>query len=159
MNSAKEIIKFYEGFKDKAYYCSAGKVTIGYGTTFYYPSRQKVKITDRITREQAEWQLDQHIENLEKEILGMVTVKINDNQLGALVSFAYNVGLDKDEDAIAEGFGDSTLLKKLNAGDFQGAANEFNKWVYATDSKTGKKIKLNGLVKRRKTESELFLKI
>lgn len=72
------------------------------------------------------------------------------NQFDALVSFAYNVGLDDDADTIAEGLGDSTLLRKHKAGDYAGAANAFGSWVY-NDGK-----KLNGLIRRRNAEAALY---
>jgi lysozyme len=71
-----------------------------------------------------------------------VTVDLNPNQFGALVSLAFNIGNGA--------FGRSTLVKKLNKGDFDGAANEFGRWVHAG----GKK--LNGLVRRRAAETALF---
>ena len=74
------------------------------------------------------------------------------NQLAALISFAFNVGLDIDEDTKAEGLGDSTLLKKFNRGDIQGAADGFMNWVYAQGEKS------NGLVRRRTDERALFLR-
>jgi GH24 family phage-related lysozyme (muramidase) len=70
-----------------------------------------------------------------------VKVPITDDQFGALVSFDFNTGsLHK-----------STLLKKLNAGDYEGAANEFPKW-----NKAGGQV-LRGLTRRRKSEQNLFL--
>jgi lysozyme len=151
MNSAKEIIKFYESLELKAYVCPAGKLTIGFGMTFHYPSKKLVVEGESITPEQAEWQLDQHIDFLEKQIMRFVKVELLENQLQALISLCFNIGITN--------FKTSTLLKKINESDFEAAGKEFLRWVYATDSKTGKKIKLNGLVKRRKTESELFLKV
>jgi lysozyme len=71
-------------------------------------------------------------------------------QFDALVSFAYNVGLDIDDDDKAEGLGDSTLLKKHLRGDYAGAAAEFHKW-----NKNDGQV-LNGLVRRRKAEAALY---
>lgn len=71
-------------------------------------------------------------------------------QFDALVSFAYNCGLDIDEDAIAEGLGDSTLLRKHRAGDYAGAAAEFAKW-----NKQAGRV-LNGLTRRRAAEAALY---
>jgi lysozyme len=71
-------------------------------------------------------------------------------QFDALVSFAYNVGLDIDDDTIAEGLGDSTLLKKHLRGDFAGARAEFAKW-----NKAKGKV-LNGLIRRRAAEAALY---
>lgn len=72
------------------------------------------------------------------------------NQFDALVSFAYNVGLDIDDDDIAEGLGDSTLLKKHLRGDYAGAKAEFAKW-----NKSKGKV-LNGLTRRRAAEAALY---
>lgn len=71
-------------------------------------------------------------------------------QFDALVSFAYNVGLDIDDDNKAEGLGDSTLLKKHLRGDYAGAAAEFARW-----NKAGGKV-LKGLIRRRAAEAELY---
>jgi lysozyme len=72
-------------------------------------------------------------------------------QFDALVSFAYNVGLDIDEDDKAEGLGDSTLLRKHKAADYLGAADEFPKW-----NKNDGKV-MAGLTRRRKDERALYL--
>jgi lysozyme len=79
------------------------------------------------------------------DVQALVRVDTNESQFGALVSFAYNVGLGNLKS--------STLLKKLNAGDYKGAASEFPKWTKARG-----KV-LPGLVKRRDAERRLFLKI
>ena len=71
-------------------------------------------------------------------------------QFNAMVSFAYNVGLDNDHDGIAEGLGDSTLLKLHKAGDYVGAANEFAKW------NKQKGVVLNGLTRRRAAEAAMY---
>ncbi len=71
-------------------------------------------------------------------------------QFDALVSFAYNVGLDIDEDTKAEGLGDSTLLRKHLAGDYTGAAAEFAKW-----NKNDGQV-MNGLTRRRAEEAKLY---
>lgn len=73
----------------------------------------------------------------------LVTVPLSQNQFDALVSFTFNLG-----EGALEG---STLRSKLNAGDYEGAAAEFGKWV-----KAGGQV-LAGLVRRRKDEAELFL--
>ena len=71
-------------------------------------------------------------------------------QFDAMVSFAYNVGLDDDGDGIAEGFGDSTLLRLHKAGDFIGAANQFRLW------NKQKGVVLAGLTRRRAGEAALY---
>jgi lysozyme len=77
----------------------------------------------------------------------MVTVDVSQGQFDALVSFVYNVG--------AGAFENSTLLEKLNAGDYRGAFDEFERWNKVTVN--GEKIVSSGLVKRRRREQELFL--
>jgi GH24 family phage-related lysozyme (muramidase) len=72
------------------------------------------------------------------------------NQFDALVDFAYNVGLDENRNGIAEGLGDSTLLKKHLAGDYTGARAEFAKWNKAAGAP------LLGLTRRRAAEAALY---
>lgn len=144
------LVKAFEGFSSRAYRCPAGVWTIGYGTTIY-PDGRRVKPRDTCTREQAETWLVFDLRDAVVDVLDLVKVPLNQNQFDALVSFVYNVGSDIDEDAAPEGLGDSTLLRKLNTGDYGGAADEFLKWV------NGGGKKLPGLVRRRKAERELFL--
>jgi len=87
----------------------------------------------------------------EPGVLRLVKVPLTQGQFDALVCFAYNVGLDDDADTLAEGLGDSTLLRKVNAGDFSGAAAEFAKW-----NKNDGKVML-GLRRRRAAERALFI--
>lgn len=134
------LIKNFEGLRLKTYKCSANKLTIGYGHTGY-----DVKEGMEISEEQAEELLKKdlmiHCNNVSK----LVKVPLTQNEFDALVSFEYNVGYGN--------FSKSTLLKLINSGNKKEASNEFDRWVYAN------KKKLIGLVKRRKTEKELFLKV
>lgn len=134
----KEIIKQSEGLRLEAYLCPADVWTIGYGHT-----GKDVVEGMKITGGEAEKLLEGDLEKFEKDILKMVKVGLTQNQFDALVSFTYNVG--------GGALKTSTLLKKLNAGDYMGAADEFLKWT-----KAGGK-ELPGLVKRRRTERALFL--
>lgn len=134
-----QLIKAFEGCRLKAYRDPVGIPTIGYGRI------KGVKMGDVISQEQADNWLLEEIENeYAPGVEGLVKVEITDNQFAALVSFAYNLGVG----ALAK----STLLRKLNAGDYAGASQEFGKW-----SKAGGKT-LPGLVRRRAAESTLFLK-
>lgn len=72
------------------------------------------------------------------------------NQFDALVSLAYNIGLDEDADTIAEGLGDSTLLRKHKAGDYAGAAKAFASWKF-NDGRV-----MRGLVRRRAAEAKMY---
>lgn len=141
-----KIIENSEGLALKAYLCPANVWTIGYGHT------KGVKQGDTCTIEQARaWLMEDCVE-AEKAVHRLVKVPLNQNQFDALVSFCFNVGADEDADTIAEGLGDSTLLRKLNSGDYVGCAGEFPKWVNA------KGRVLPGLVTRRKAEQTLFTK-
>ena len=135
----KDLIKKYEGCKLEAYKCPAGIWTIGYGHT-----DSNVTSGTIITQDEADELFNKDILKFEKAVSHMVKTTINQNQFDALVSFAFNLG----NGALLN----STLLKKLNSGDKQGAANEFDRWVYSNN-----KTKLEGLVRRRKEEKELFL--
>lgn len=130
------LIQQFEGLRLAAYDDGVGVQTIGYGHT------KGVQPGDRITREQAEAFLREDVAEAE-EALRMVTAPLTQNQRDALVSFVFNLGADRLKD--------STLLKRLNAGDYKGAADEFMKWRMAA----GKVMP--GLVKRRAAERALFL--
>lgn len=132
------LIKTYEGCKLTAYLCPAGKWTIGYGRT------TNVKKGDTCTQAQADAWLLQEYDAFERKVRALLKVPVTDNQLGALVSFAYNVGVG----ALAS----STLLRLLNAGDYKGAAAQFARWNKAAGSA------LAGLTKRRAAEAALFAK-
>ena len=120
--------------------------TIGWGHT-----GPEVKPGLVWTQEKADQVFDDDLSQFERDVMSLVTVPLSQSQFDALVSFAFNVGPDIDADDIAEGLGDSTLLKKLNAGDYQGAADEFPKW-----NKSGGKV-MPGLVRRRAGERSMFL--
>ena len=131
------IIKKYEGCKLETYKCPAGIPTIGYGHT-----GMDVSIGMRITDGQAERLLAKDCGKTEHFINALVDVQLNQNQFDALVSFTFNVGVGALED--------STLLKKLNSKDYNGAKLEFLRW-----NKAAGKV-LHGLTARRIEESELF---
>ncbi len=136
------LIKISEGFKSSPYLCPAGIPTIGYGSTLY-ENGTHVKLTDQpITEERATTIMRNQLVGYESAVNRYVKVPLNQNQFDALVDFAYNAGVGNLQK--------STLLKKLNARDYNGAAKEFDKWVY------GGGKKLNGLVKRRSKERALF---
>ncbi len=120
--------------------------TIGWGHT------GNVKPGDKITIEQANLLFATDVLVYEDGVNRLVTVPVNQNQFDALVSFAYNVGLDIDTDNTPEGLGDSTLLKYVNQRKFVLADGEFLKW-----NKSGGAVSL-GLVRRRRAERELFMK-
>ncbi len=140
-----KLIKEEEGFSAKPYLCPAKRWTIGYGSTFYEDGTP-VKESDRpIDEARALSMLEVHLKRRVHTVIErFVQVQLTDNQYDAITSFIYNVG--------GGNFQKSTLLRKLNAGDYLGAADEFPKW-----NKGGGKV-LQGLVRRRKKEQDLFLK-
>lgn len=134
------LIKKFEGCHLKAYKCPAGVLTIGYGHT-----GRDVKEGLVITQKQAEHYLQNDVIIHSENVSRLVKKPLTQNQFDALVSFEYNVGYGN--------FASSTMLKLLNKSEYKGAAEQFDRWVYA------KGKKLNGLVKRRKAEKELFLSV
>ncbi|MBD2499629.1 glycoside hydrolase family protein [Anabaena azotica] len=142
-----DIIKKWEGFSNKAYLDPVNIPTIGYGT-IRYPNGQKVELDDVISEQEAEDLLKLECDEVAETVKKNVTVALNQNQFDALVSLCYNIGTGA--------FAGSTLLKKLNAGDYSGAAEQFLVWDKAT--KNGEKIVLPGLTNRRKDEKALFEK-
>jgi lysozyme len=131
------LIQNFEGCRLRAYQDAAGKWTIGYGHTFgVYPGLV-------ITESQADAFLQTDVQNTATLVEKYITVPVNQNQFDALVSFTYNVGIVR--------FAGSTLLVKLNMGDYDGAAQEFARWNEAGG------IVLDGLVHRRAAERTLFL--
>ena len=131
-----EILKYFEGCKLTAYQDSVGVWTIGYGHT------KGVFDGMTITQEEAEQMLLTELEEYEGYIEDMVTVPLTQNQFDALVVWIYNLG--------PTNFKNSTLLKELNAGNYNAAGQEITRW-----NKAGGKV-LAGLVKRREAEAQLF---
>ena len=138
------MIKMFEGFRAKPYKCPAGVPTIGYGSTFY-SNGKKVTLKDKpITEQDATNLLTTVVTNFSSGVSKLLKIQVTQNQFDALVDFAYNVGIGNLKS--------STLLKKVNAKNFSGAALEFIKWNKA-DGKV-----LPGLTKRRTAEKDLFIK-
>lgn len=140
------LIRKQEGCKLKAYECERSKRlppekkfwTIGWGHT-----GPDVKEGMVITQERAEELFAQDLAKMCKAVELCLRVGVSDNQFSALVSLTYNIG--------PGAFHGSTLLKKLNAGNFIGAANEFLDWKYI------EKHVSEDLVQRRRLERDLFL--
>ncbi len=132
------LIKCFEGLRLSTYVCAGGKLTIGYGHT-----GKDVDEDMTITEEEADNLLKSDVKWAERAISSWVSVPLNRNQFSALVSLVFNIGTTN--------FINSTLLKKLNIGEFDEAADQFLRW-----NKAKGKV-LEGLVKRRKAEKELFL--
>ena len=139
---SKDLIKKFEGLRLTAYKCSAGVDTIGWGNTFYEDG-SKVKPGDRITRERADKLFEILVARFAEGVRSLVKAELNENQFGALVSFAYNAG--------TAALGRSTLLRRVNANPNDPAIRaEFMKWT-----KAGGKV-LRGLQTRRNEEADLY---
>lgn len=147
-------IKRHEGLRLEAYPdpATGGKPwTIGYGAT-----GAGIEPGTVWTEDEAEADLIERVETLDRQISEAVAVPLSTNQRAACIILAYNIGIgrfdlpatQKDE---GSGFRGSTLLEKLNAGDYDGAADQFLVWNRASGRV------MRGLVTRRAAERELFL--
>ena len=131
------LIKKFEGCELKAYQCSAGVWTIGYGHT------KDVVEGMEITQEQAEQMLVDELHEYESYINKYVTVALSQNQFDALVSWVYNRG--------PANLSASTMLKVLNSGEYEDVPAQMIRW-----NKAGGKV-LEGLIRRREAEACLFV--
>ncbi|WP_213353744.1 lysozyme [Citrobacter freundii] len=136
------LIKKFEGCKLTAYQDSVGVWTIGYGWTQPVDGKP-IRAGMTIKQETAERLLKTGLVSYESDVSRLVKAGLTQGQFDALVSFTYNLG--------ARSLSTSTLLRRLNAGDYAGAADEFLRW-----NKAGGKV-LNGLTRRREAERALFL--
>ena len=134
--SGLDIIKKYEGLRLKAYLCPAGIPTMGYGHT------KGVELDQVCTKEEAEEWLQEDYNEAESGVLKAVTTSLLPNQLQALASFVFNLGIGR--------FKSSTMLMSINHREFADAAKEFDRWVNAGG------VKLPGLISRRAEERKLF---
>lgn len=129
-----KLIKRFEGCKLKAYYCPAGVLTCGWGST-----GKDILPNTVWTQEYADKRLMHDAVRFLKATQKLCP-DLEGEQLGAIADFAYNLGVGRLKS--------STLRKKLNEGDFESASKELKKWV------NGGGKKLNGLVVRRDAEAE-----
>ena len=136
-----DIVKQSEGFRSNAYQDEGGKWTIGYGHT------ATADPGETVTRAQAESLLKTDLRSAENAVRRQIQVPLNANQFSALTSLAYNIG--------EGGLKKSEVAKNLNAGNYQAAADSFNKIVHVGG--TNGRV-LPGLVTRRANERALFLK-
>jgi len=132
-----ELIKSFEGLRLNSYLDAVGVWTIGYGHTRTAGPGQSVSFAGATAL------LREDVATFERAVTQAVRVPITANQYAALVSFAYNVG--------SGALNSSTLLRRLNAGDTFGAANELLRW-----NRAGGRV-LAGLTRRREAERALFL--
>ena len=135
-DKGKGFIKSWEACRLRAYDDGVGVWTIGYGRT------TNVKPGDVCTQHQANEWFDEESSRFSNQVSALLLVDVTENQFDALVSLAYNIGV--------AAFSNSTLLRKLNDGDYQGAAEQFDVW-----NKGGGKV-MHGLVRRRAAERKIF---
>lgn len=143
--SGARFIAAFEGFRSDLYDDPAGHCTIGCGHLVHHgrcDGSEPAEFRKGITRERALELLLEDAEHAADAVNRGVQVPLNQHQFDALVSFVFNVG--------AGAFGESTLLRKLNEGRYDAVPKELDRWVKA-DGRT-----LPGLVRRRKSEGELF---
>lgn len=132
------LIKSFEGLYLRAYRCPAGVLTIGWGST------EGVREGAVISEDEAEEMLHKELERFEEAVNHLVKVPLTQHQFDALVSFSYNVG--------SRALEHSTLLRKLNDGDYNAVPAELGRWV-----RGGGRV-LQGLVRRRRAEGMLWAK-
>ena len=147
---AAELCRRFEGFRSKPYLCPAGIPTIGYGST-YYPGGRKVTLEDApITEEQARVMLTHELlstyaPGVLRQCPGLLVIAAQTGdwrKLNAIVDFAYNLGVGRLQT--------STLKRKINAQDWDGAKEQLMLWT-----RGGGRV-LPGLVKRRQAECQLM---
>lgn len=141
-DAALALIRQWEGLRLTAYQDVAGVWTIGYGST------RDVRPGQRITEAEAVARLRRDLAEAEAAVWNAVDVDLNDNQFGALVSFVFNVG--------AGAFRSSSLLRKLNAGDYAAVPGELAKWNKARVN--GALRPVAGLTNRRAAEAGLWVR-
>lgn len=136
------LIKNFEGFSATKYDDGVGVMTIGYG----HAIKKAETFNKPISMQEAESILAKDLAAVDAAISKWVTVPLNQNQYDAIGSFIFNLG--------AGNFAGSTLLKKLNAKDYEGASKEFIRWNKGRVK--GALVEMPGLTRRRLAEQKLF---
>lgn len=142
LDIAAEIAKPFEGLRLKAYHDPVGFPTIGYGHLLSRNRWEDLSKYPDITEEEAERLLEADMVAAAKAAMRLCPNVESAEQLAALADFAFNLG--------AGNLQISTLRRKIVRGDYEGAAEEFGKWVFAAG------VKLPGLVRRRRAERAIF---
>lgn len=138
------LLRDFEKLRLRPYNDGAGKMSVGYGhlilptDNFKYP----------ITKEQAEELLREDVEKHQEIIYRYVKVPLTQQQHDALVSFAFNIGEGQ--------FQESGLLRELNKGNYSEVPRRLMMYIHGTDEKTGEKMVMRGLVRRRRAEVDLW---
>ena len=139
------LIKSCEGRYLNAYLCPAGVWTIGYGHTSAV-GPPPVAAGDAVSQAEADQILRADLRAVEDQVQDAVLVDLTQGQFDALVSFTFNLGIGA--------FKSSTLLKRVNEGNFDAVPGELMKWTKARAN--GQLVDLPGLVKRRRAEAKMW---
>lgn len=139
MSLAADLIKKFEGCRLHAYLDGGGVATIGYGQT-----GPAIHLGLTWTQDRADAALEHFLAAEESVLRSLIHVPVSENQFAALMSLAYNIG--------TAAFGGSTLLRKLNAWDYTGAAECFAAWNHDNGKVDA------GLTSRRAAERAVFLR-
>lgn len=142
-DKAKAALQDWEGFSASMYRDSGGLATIGHGQRLRGECEGMAEYDCHITAEVSDQLLGNEVYRVTKKLEAWIDVPLNDNQIAALVSFAYNVG--------DSAFFKSTLLRKLNAGCYECVPVELRKWVLVNGKKS------RGLINRREKEIRLWM--
>lgn len=146
MKASREVREFIKGWEELRlvpYLDAAGHLTVGWGHLM--SPDQKVR---PYTKEECEVLFEDDIAEIEHGVDELLNVEIPQPCFDALVSFTFNLGLQR--------LRRSTLLTQINDARLEDAIHQFERWKYITDKKTGKLAESRGLVKRRKAEAEMF---
>lgn len=142
-NRCIELVKKFEGFSPKIYLCPAGYLTVGYGHVVIPSEREKFE-GRIITEQEAEKMLIEDLLKTEICVMKLLNyMLLHPYCYDALISFTFNVGI--------YAFRASTLRRKILSNQLNEAVEQFGRWVYAGGRK------LNGLIRRRQAEKELFM--
>ena len=142
-NKGLNTLKRFEALRLKPYKDAGGKFTVGWGHLIKRPEENYLLNKNGISVGKANQLLQGDVQIAEKAVKRLVKVPLSGNQLDALISFVYNIGVGA--------FSRSSMLKYLNAGQYREAANEFPAWRYVNKRENA------GLLARRAKEQSLFL--
>ena len=147
-DAALDLICSFEGWVPKWYVDPVGIWTCCYGHTDAAGEPKYAKTKNKtFTKEEGRLILERDLAQYAAHVRGSVHVPLTSDQFGALTSLCYNIG--------PSNFMGSTLVKRLNAGDYEGAAEQFKRWNKGRVK--GKLTELKGLTRRRAAEAALFL--
>lgn len=141
---AENLIAELEQFRPRPYDDGHGTLTIGYGSTYLLDGSRVTLSTQCISEAEAREMMRDTVFSDGRALQKLIQVNVTANQIAALLSFIYNVGIPR--------FTSSTLLRNLNQSDYIGAADQMLEWIWAGGKKSA------GLMTRRVRERQLFLR-